>query len=105
MKDLDGSASRLAGALGLDETYKLHQLYSSVCPATKAIIDRFIADRQNDFRHPNLLKNCRAVRAHTVINGVERAGQFTAAPLDSMPLTLTSQNVNEDNLFDIRQLW
>ncbi|KAJ5947142.1 Helicase C-terminal [Penicillium verhagenii] len=48
MRDLDGSAARLAGAIGLDTCHQLHQLFSSACPATQDVIANFVKDRQND---------------------------------------------------------
>jgi hypothetical protein len=34
IKDLEGSASRLAGAIGLEGSYHLHRLFSNACPTT-----------------------------------------------------------------------
>ncbi|KAJ5641484.1 HelicaseC-terminal [Penicillium lividum] len=67
MKDLDGSAARLAGAMGLDTSHQLYRLFSSACPAIQDVIAKFVKDRQNDFDHVSLPKSLRAVHHHTLL--------------------------------------
>jgi hypothetical protein len=71
-----GSASRLAGAMGLEGSYQLHRLLSKTCPATQRVIADFVKDRQNDFGHAHLPKNLRIVQAHNITNAVDHAGEF-----------------------------
>ncbi|KAJ5162548.1 Helicase C-terminal [Penicillium capsulatum] len=105
IKDLDGSASRLAGAMGLEGSYQLHRLFSSTCPDTYGVIREYVEDRLKDFDHSQLPKNLRTIHPHTVIDAVERVGQFTVALLAEKPPTLETQNVTQENLFSVRQMW
>jgi hypothetical protein len=85
MKDLDGSASHLAGAMGLEGSYQLHRLFSKTCAATQRVIADFVKDRQNDFGHAHLPKNLCIVQAHNITNAVEHAGEFTLLSLQTRP--------------------
>ncbi|KAJ5806008.1 uncharacterized protein N7503_003610 [Penicillium pulvis] len=53
----------------------------------------------------SLSKKFRAVHHYTVTYGVEHAGRYTVALLADQPPTLSTQNVTDDSLFDLRQLW
>ncbi|OGE48990.1 hypothetical protein PENARI_c024G04235 [Penicillium arizonense] len=62
-------------------------------------------DRQNDFGHAHLPKDLCIVHAHNITNAVQHAGEFTVALLAGKPPTLATQNITQDNLFDVRHIW
>ncbi|OQE12063.1 hypothetical protein PENVUL_c001G09720 [Penicillium vulpinum] len=87
MKDLDSSAARLAGCLGVKTTSSLRALFSPSHQDTYQVIKSYIADRLAGFE------------------AVDYSSHYTELLLHPEPPTLTSPNVTESTFFDIRQMW
>ncbi|KAJ6113215.1 SNF2-related protein [Penicillium sp. IBT 18751x] len=105
MKDLEGSAARLAGALGLENTQQLHALLISEFRDAHKVIRDFIEDRLNKFGEPGLLKKHKIVNHNTVLLAYEESDRWTKMLLADKPPTLKTDNVTESNFSNLRQLW